>query len=568
MYRRVPCDWFLCDGIFKPVRLDSPLLISDALEEAGVTAEKGSFMDLLASEWIYRRFWTYSAEFLLADEKNKRAFLKLTGLKGARSVKLNGSELISGGASSEECEVTGRLAESNRIEIVFPPDAGHALHPQTGFGGMLLSKKTGDAVINSISADESGNVNLAVDCLSDQSVTVKYTLSCGEKRSENEFTENLTKGLNRLEHKPFDALVAGARNDILAELIIKKQISDEVSCCMFVKEDSAPLRGFEVSNEALIGLAAKAGANCAFIGSGMDAGAFSVLAARHGLSCLETGEGAVKAEAALQLEDVLREIAGRSENLREEALWKLTDSDKSCFDRAFENTASGDIDSAVRASRYMQAVELRNAALMSRANGKQFILAGADEGLSAPGSCAIIDDDRHVRPAYCALANAWRARCGFTQVTDAIPDDGIFSANVYAVNDDKDAVPMAVRVTAYDLEGNALNTSSFTAMPGMAFSGRFITEMPKDGACILRTVLTDAEGNETVSDEAVVREGIKYDNLPETQILVTPEGVVNAGKTAALGLCVKEAGFFGCLMPGKSIAADRAEGVEGLNIYF
>ena len=34
MYRRVLCDWYLSDGIHKPLRLDAPQNVEEALSEA------------------------------------------------------------------------------------------------------------------------------------------------------------------------------------------------------------------------------------------------------------------------------------------------------------------------------------------------------------------------------------------------------------------------------------------------------------------------------------------------------------------------------------------------------
>jgi len=561
MYRRVPCDWFLCDGMFRPVRLDAPMLILEVLEDTGVIPTGGTFTERLATEWVYRRTWTYSAKFLMSDE-NDRTFIKLTGISGAHAVLLNGEPV-----TESECEITGGLKGENSIGISFPPAACDLIRPVYGFGGMLMYRKTKGTAITAFEVKKDGSCEITVDSLTAAGITIKYSMTCGGNRLEGEFTEKATAGVVTFTHKPFESLPQNARCDITAQVYIKTALSDEVTQSIFVSGASAAPRGLVTSGEVMIGVSAKLGANSVFTRSEKPDGALGLLSARHSLACVTLdGITPSSAENALAPEERLLEIAGREDMLKQNALWGLTDTDRACYDRAKELVPSGELEEIVRVSRYLQAAALQSAALNARANGKPFVLEAAEAVPGAPASKAIMDDDRSPRPAYCALKNAWRAECGYTRINGAVSDDGIFSCEVMYVSDSAKAA--GIKVTAFDINGKPLNSSSYAALDGMCTVGRFITEMPPEGVCIIRTQLTEGSSAGVYTDEIVMKPGVGFESLPVTQLLVTQEKVINAGSCAALGVSIGAAGYFGCLLPGEEIACDKADGAEGLNVYF
>lgn len=57
MLRKIPCDWFLTDGILSDIRLGAPLKVMDALLRAGVVKDDGRLISRLNREWVFRRSW-------------------------------------------------------------------------------------------------------------------------------------------------------------------------------------------------------------------------------------------------------------------------------------------------------------------------------------------------------------------------------------------------------------------------------------------------------------------------------------------------------------------------------
>ena len=569
MFRRVPCDWFLTDGIIPRLRLDAPEYVNGALLTAGILNPEGSYWDKLKDEWIYRRKWVYSSEFAVQASEGRR-FMRLTGLSGEYKAYLNGEELPLTGTPSAECELTGRCADINRIEIVFEPDKEFSLHPQLGFSGMLMLRETGIAAINGFSVSESGEAYAGVDLNLASAVEISYTQFVGDTSQSRSFIEDLDAGFTPLHHTPFAHIAEDTRIDICVTLSVKGKLSDEARISLYEPSGSAQPRGFVTNVEGLMGLAKKAGANSVFTPDAEPDSLCRVLASRHKLACLTQEAGGVlpvSAPCALMPYDALMEIAGREDALNTDALWLLTGAERKVFDACMEQVGNGDVKRAIALSRCMQAESVRAGALAARLDDRPFALKDVEAKTYAPASPALFDADNRPRPAYFALVNAWRSVIAFTR-TGKISEDGIFSSEVFCLSDSTDDEIRAVKVSAYGLDGRLISTSSYAVAPRIKAAGRFICELPKEGCVIIRTSLTESGRETPVYTEIVTAEDVKTESLPETQLLVTESGVTNVGASAAFHVCVPEARFYGCILPGENIVCEKPYEPEGLNIYF
>ncbi len=572
MYRRLPCDWFLTDGIHKKIRLDAPHTVEDALLEAGVIAREATCEQRQKDEWIFRRRWTYSASFSLNTE-DARVFLHLTGLRGHYTVFLNGEAACEGDGEICEAEVTAFVQAENTIEIAFAPAGEGSLRPETGFGGAASYKLTGDAAITDISVkNEDGKtaVFTAIDSLTEGDAVLRYTLIRGGKSVCETAPEKLSAGYLPLRHTPFDALPAGEKCDLKAEILTDGTVSDDALISTFFCGLSVPARGISGTSEKMMGLGADAGATCAFVGGDAVSPQTVTLAARHALEVGALEDAALtEAPAALEPCEKLIAAAGGSAALRDNAFWLLTESNREVYTRFAAMLTEDDTDAVCALSRCSQAENLKITCILARVNGKSVAVTGADASRMSATSSALMDLDGTLRPAYYALMSAWQGDCACTVSPKVIGEDGIFSAAVYCVSDEHPGESASVTVTAYDLDGTELSRSSFAVTRGMGEAGRVTAELPESGVMILRTVLTAGEETLSASDEVVLAKNVKYDGIEKTQLLTANGKVTNVGSAAALYVTVPGARYFGCLLPGEYVTADSGDpdAAEGINIY-
>ena len=573
MYRRVLCDWYLCDGMHPRLRLDAPQNVEEALAEAGVIKGDASYEEHTASEWIYRRAWRYSASFTLPSPE-KRAFLRLSGMKGSWRALVNGAHAAEGTNDGAEFEVTSLLRESNSIELCFNADLSGKVRPVWGFDGMLSYRLTGPAAIEEASFEEGedsgAKVFTAMSLTAETNCEWIYTLKNSRGEHKAHYKEALGAGYTPVLRQLFAGKLArGENNTLTVSVKANGAESDEITLDLFLPEEGCIPRGFVGRTEAIMGLGETAGANAAFSDDDVLRAAHRRLAARHGLeSRLSEGISPVRALDALMPYDKLMALAGSENALDDPALWGLTDSKRDCLDDAREEVRSGDLRLITALSRYKQAVDLRLRALQARLKNLPLAIAGADEGIYAPASPALMDDDRHLRPALYALVSAWQSQLAFVRLPAGIPEDGIFSCGVCFVSDEETDRPLTVCVAGYDESGKEVSrTLLAAACTGTV--GRCTMEIPPSGCLLIRTTLLRDGESLTVSDEIALKPGTYFEDLPRTQLLAAQGRIANVGRAAALGVCVPSAGYFGCLLPGEYVNATREDpdDAEGLNIY-
>lgn len=571
MYRRLPCDWFLTDGIHPKIRLDAPHTVEDALLEAGILPRDASFEERQKDEWIFRRKWTYCSAFSL-PEGFGRVFLRLTGLKGHYRLTLNGEAACEGEGDSCEAEVTAFARADNTIELTFAPAGGGSLRPETGFGGAASYKTAGTAVITDLSVrneDGKAAVFTAIDSMDETDAVLRYSLTRGGKTETAFVNEKLTGGYLPLLHTPFEALPAGEKTDLRAEVLVNGEVTDDALISCFFCGLTVPSRGIVGASEEMMGLGADAGATCAYPGDTVSARDVT-LAARHALEASPTDEAdAMTAPAALETGEKLLALAGSRSNLKNPAFWSLTESDSEVYARFAAMLTEDEPETVCALSRVSQAENLKKACILARMNGKSVALTGAEKARMSVVSTSLCDLDGSLRPAYYALMSAWQGDCACTVSPKVIGADGIFSASVYCVSDEHASESAAVTVTAYGLDGAELSRNSFAVTRGMGEAGRVTAELPDSGVLILRTVLSAGEETLSASDEVVLGKNIKIDEIESTQLLAANGKVTNVGGTAALGVTVPGARYFGCLLPGEYVTADSGDpdAAEGMNIY-
>ncbi len=572
MVKKVLCDWFLCDGIHPRVRLDAPNCLEEALEGAGVIRRFDDVEARQANEWIYRRTWRYEAEFTLPAQ-DKRAFLRLTGLNGRWSVLVNEAEAANGEGDSCEFEITALLSVPNRIELRFWPYSGPLISPVVGFNGMLSYRQTGKIAITEASVTQLGeDVRVFTGLSSDEGgkCEVEYRLKNAASEWKTSHKETLAAGYAPLMREDFSGRLQPGENLIGVAVKESGEISDEKEFSLYLPAGDAPARGLAGKGEALMGLAEEAFANAAFCLHDEPDERFKQMAARHQLVSLslKEGEGFCPQDALIPYER-LTALAGGERALDKAAFWALTDSRRDCLDEALKLVPSGDLESAINLSRYLQAQALRRAALDARLNGQSFAVLGARDGLNAPASCALTDDGRALRPAFYALLGAWQPQTAFVRLPEDVPEDGVMSAEVCFVSDWEDEGACQVSVTCCGLDGREVGKGRFAASQ-RGLIGRMLLEIPQEGCMLVRTSLTREDELISVSDEIALKPGVHFEDLPRTQLLPADGRMRNVGKSVALGVTVPGAAYFGCLVPGEYVGARRADPykAEGLNIYF
>lgn len=535
MYRRLPCDWFLSDGIHKKIRLDAPHVIEDALLEAGIIPRDANFEERQRDEWIFRRSWRYSADFMLT-EKAERVFLRLTGLMGHYTLLVNGMPVYEGEKETCEAEITAFAQTENSVEIKFAPAGDAFLRPVTGFGGAAGIKETGSVAVKNLTIDfESGQVSAETDNPGGCTVELK----CEKTQTGNKFT-------------------------VRAEALVDGAVSDDTVMSVCVPS-TVPARGLVGSGEEVMGMGAACHANCAFVSDlSMQV---KTLAARHSLPVLTTEKGKeLIVPAALETGEKLLELAGGEKSLVNPAFWILTGSDREVYDRCAARFDEAEPENVCALSRCLQADEIKKIAVLARVNGTSVYVSHAEKARVSATSDALMDLDGAMRPAFYALSDAWKGDFACTSSPAAVGNDGIFSASVYCVSDEHADEAATVTVSAFELDGTLRNRSNFAVTRGMGQAGRVTARLPENGVLILRTELSANGEPLSVSDEVVFSHKLKMDEIEGTQLLCAGGKVTNVGATAALYVTVPGADYFGCLLPGESVTA-VSDTAEGINVY-
>ena len=568
MTKKIPCQWFLGDGIADDTRLDAPEDIRSALKTCGILPDEDSVNSRLHSEWIYRRTWVYKTDFKLEKPEAGRVFLELDGLLGKSIIKLNGEELTSGNFASARCEISGRIKADNLLEIVFPPESTQELYPLRGFCGSVFIKSTGSTAITALEYELENDYivcNIALDTPKATKCTLTFSVQAPAGTLENSITESLSAGYNPLRLTPFEHGTATGQCEITLKLFIDESESDSIKTAACFLSSASP-RGFVTQKPALIELAAAAGATSVFSDACDDIDfRLTTSAARCGLALKKCEACDVYTCAtALQKASILSDICGGElELLNRSSIWKLTDSDKSAYDDA-RSIASVDLNAIVSVSRYLQAVKLKRLAESVRVKNGTFALKDVANGKDSCASCGLIDRDGGLRPAYYAIMNVWEKEHAFISIPDTLPYDGIFNADVMYVCDEFSA-GTSIKTTLYALNGSELVSVSLPVYsPGAV--GKMLIELPGDGFALARSEVMRLGKLVSVSDCMISLNG---EQIPPTQLICENERVTNVGENTAIGVCIPGADWFGALLPGEFVSIpDRSPGfVEGLNIY-
>lgn len=572
MYSKALCEWFLTDGIYPPVRLDAPEYIEDALTEAGVLGIGLPVEERCRNEWIYRRTWRYLTQFTLPDTE-KRVFMRLSGLKGKWRLTVNGALAAEGEDSWCETEITGLLGVPNYLEIAFLPDDSFSLFPKAGFKGSFLLKQTGKGVIKDFRCVFPADGVPSFMCAADASAPGRAKLVFRLNNSLGEFTETLDQalpaGYTPLKTGIFAGkLAAGEVNRLSARLNFDGENSDAREAEIYIPAAKALIRGAVCLSEEDFELARELGADTAYTRDAEADDAFIRRAAKYDLFASEADDD-IKGElpSAMCNPDEVTRICPDVSALEDDVIWKLTQSDRACFDAA--GGTSEELEEAAALSRYNQALALRNIALDARLSGKGLVAYEIVSGEYSLSSPALVDFDGLKRPAFFALRDAWKKEYAFCRLPENLPDEGIFTVKAYYVADVPAEKPRAVGVSAYDLYGREIFSTTFAATVSGCV-GSFALEMPEGGVALIRTRLVDGGRELSVNDLAAFMSGRGIEDLGEARLFCDGVSLVNDSDTLAVGVCAAEAGFFGCLLPGEAAPGRVGDinSVEGLNIYF
>ncbi len=569
MYRKIICDWFLTEGITPPVRLDSPMYVEEALISAGRIPSETTYEQHTAYEWIYRREWSYITRFATPGG-GRRVFLRASGLKGAWQMFINGALACEGKDSLAEFEITAGAKEENELEIRFAPPDARALMPVTGFSGMLSFRTTGAAAITGIRLTEDSCVAVDLDLSRKAECEISVNLKNSVDSTGESVTQSLDMGYNSLLLCSLDGqLVSEEANEIEVSVSEGGALSDRRELITFIPSGGVQPRGFIGEGEEILSLGETAGAISAFTLDSEPALPFRLMAARHGLESLSAEELDVyTAPPALLPEDMLLDIAGSPDRLERSEMWRLTGSDKRPYDEAKAAVPSGTLGRITALSRYRQAEAVRAEALEARIGGRYFVIGSAQAQNGVPASCALSDGQGRLRPAYYALIGAWQDEVAYVKAPTCVAEDGIVSLEVCLACDRELPHVDSVNVEAYDAAGWKIASNSFPAL-AQGCIGRFTLELPKDGIAILRACLVKGEESRISTDEVLFTQGVCFEDAPLTQLLASDGKITNVGQSAALGVCVPGAGYFGCLLPGESVTAGNGDPneIEGLNIF-
>ena len=350
-----------------------------------------------------------------------------------------------------------------------------------------------------------------------------------------------------------------------AEILSGGVVSDSRDARLYIPADETAPRGFAGADAVSAALAAEIGANalCA-----PDASRARMAAAEHELAFIPYHSLAIqRAARACQRYEALLRLAGDESLVLDPALWRLTGCDMDAPELSSPLSSDGDFEEICRRSRYRQAIALRDAAEHARMKRVPFLLDGAKDDAPTCLSGALFDLDGAARPAYFALADAWKAEHAFVLPPESFPADGIVSVPVFYLSDEK-TPPCTVNVRAYSMDGQELITAGFP-VPGRATDviGRLCVEMPEDGLLLLRASVLRDGACVSRSDRLITLNEACLSALRPVQLLPDAATLRNASNTVAVGVSVPAAHYFGALLPGETLPLDepRLPGFEALN---
>ena len=350
-----------------------------------------------------------------------------------------------------------------------------------------------------------------------------------------------------------------------AEILSGGVVSDSRDARLYIPADETAPRGFAGADAVSAALAAEIGANalCA-----PDASRARMAAAEHELAFIPYHSLAIqRAARACQRYEALLRLAGDESRVLDPALWRLTGCDMDAPELSSLLSSDGDFEEVCRRSRYRQAIALRDAAEHARMKRVPFLLDGAKDDAPTCLSGALFDLDGAARPAYFALADAWKAEHAFVLPPESFPADGIVSVPVFYLSDEK-TPPCTVNVRAYSMDGQELITAGFP-VPGRATDviGRLCVEMPEDGLLLLRASVLRDGACVSRSDRLITLNEACLSALRPVQLLPDAATLRNASNTVAVGVSVPAAHYFGALLPGETLPLDepRLPGFEALN---
>ena len=350
-----------------------------------------------------------------------------------------------------------------------------------------------------------------------------------------------------------------------AEILSGGVVSDSRDARLYIPADETAPRGFAGADAVSAALAAEIGANalCA-----PDASRARMAAAEHELAFIPYHSLAIqRAARACQRYEALLRLAGDESRVLDPALWRLTGCDMDVPELSSLLSSDGDFEEVCRRSRYRQAIALRDAAEHARMKRVPFLLDGAKDDAPTCLSGSLFDLDGAARPAYFALADAWKAEHAFVLPPESFPADGIVSVPVFYLSDEK-MPPCTVNVRAYSMDGQELITAGFP-VPGRATDviGRLCVEMPEDGLLLLRASVLRDGACVSRSDRLITLNEACLSALRPVQLLPDAATLRNASNTVAVGVSVPAAHYFGALLPGETLPLDepRLTGFEALN---
>ena len=350
-----------------------------------------------------------------------------------------------------------------------------------------------------------------------------------------------------------------------AEILSGGVVSDSRDARLYIPADETAPRGFAGADAVSAALAAEIGANalCA-----PDVSRARMAAAEHELAFIPYHSLAIqRAARACQRYEALLRLAGDESRVLDPALWRLTGCDMDAPELSSLLSSDGDFEEVCRRSRYRQAIALRDAAEHARMKRVPFLLDGAKDDAPTCLSGALFDLDGAARPAYFALADAWKSEHAFVLPPESFPADGIVSVPVFYLSDEK-TPPCTVNVRAYSMDGQELITAGFP-VPGRATDviGRLCVEMPEDGLLLLRASVLRDGACVSRSDRLITLNEACLSALRPVQLLPDAATLRNASNTVAVGVSVPAAHYFGALLPGETLPLDepRLPGFEALN---
>ena len=350
-----------------------------------------------------------------------------------------------------------------------------------------------------------------------------------------------------------------------AEILSGGVVSDSRDARLYIPADETAPRGFAGADAVSAALAAEIGANalCA-----PDASRARMAAAEHELAFIPYHSLAIqRAARACQRYEALLRLAGDESRVLDPALWRLTGCDMDAPELSSLVSSDGDFEEVCRRSRYRQAIALRDAAEHARMKRVPFLLDGAKDDAPTCLSGALFDLDGAARPAYFALADAWKSEHAFVLPPESFPADGIVSVPVFYLSDEK-MPPCTVNVRAYSMDGQELITAGFP-VPGRATDviGRLCVEMPEDGLLLLRASVLRDGTCVSRSDRLITLNEAYLSALRPVQLLPDAATLRNASNTVAVGVSVPAAHYFGALLPGETLplGEPRLTGFEALN---